>query len=234
MTRAAKERLLLDGAAGKIECVIDLPAAGAHRARLDDAARDRLDDAARDRLDDAARGVALVAHPHPLFGGSLDNKVVQTLAKAFVELGYVALRPNFRGVGKSEGEHDEGRGESDDLVAILDYARARFRAGAPVLAGFSFGAYVQTLVARRITPERMALVGVAAGFVSGERSYTSEPVPADSIVIHGELDETVPLANVLAWARPQELPIVVVPGADHFFHRRLHLIKNIIKGSWQR
>lgn len=218
MTRAPLERVLLDGPAGKIECVIDLPAPGAPRGGLHH----------------AARGVALVAHPHPLFGGSLDNKVAQTLAKTFVELGYVALRPNFRGVGASAGEHDDGRGEADDLLAILEYARRRFHAVAPVLAGFSFGAYVQTLVARRATPERMALVGVAAGFVSGGRSYTSATVPADSIIIHGELDDTVPLANVLAWARPQELPVVVVPGADHFFHRRLHLIKSIIKGAWQR
>jgi alpha/beta superfamily hydrolase len=217
MTRAAKEHLLLDGPVGKIECVIDFPAAGEHRGRTQD----------------TPKGVALIAHPHPLFGGSLDNKVAQTLAKTFVELGYVALRPNFRGVGASVGAHDEGRGEADDLLAILDYARARFHASAAVLAGFSFGAYVQTVVARRAPPERMALVGVAAGFVSGGRSYTSEPVPADSIIIHGELDETVPLANVLAWARPQELPVIVVPGADHFFHRRLHIIKNIIKGSWR-
>jgi len=226
MTRSPKERLLLDGAAGKIECVIDLPAAGAGRGGDCDAARGS--DYA------AARGVALIAHPHPLFGGSLDNKVAHAMAKTFVELGYVALRPNFRGVGASTGEHDEGQGEADDLLAVLDYARTRFHAAAPVLAGFSFGAYVQTLVARRVAPERMALVGVAAGFVSGGRSYTAEAVPANSIVIHGELDETVPLANVLAWARPQELPVVVVPGADHFFHRRLHIIKNIIKGSWQR
>jgi hypothetical protein len=218
MTRVLIERVLLDGAAGKIECVINLPGGGEHKGGFHD----------------APGGVALVAHPHPLFGGSLDNKVAQTLAKAFVELGYVALRPNFRGVGASTGAHDEGRGEADDLLAVLEYARARFHAGAPVLAGFSFGAYVQTLVAQRIRPERMALVGVAAGFVSGGRSYTSAPVPADSIIIHGELDATVPLANLLAWARPQELPVVVVPGADHFFHRRLHLIRNIIKGSWRR
>jgi alpha/beta superfamily hydrolase len=241
MTRAPSERVLLDGAAGKIECVIDQPAGGGVRdssrdAARDspyDAARDSSYDAARDSSYDAARGVALVAHPHPLFGGSLDNKVAQTMAKTFVELGYVALRPNFRGVGASAGEHDEGRGETEDLLAVLDYARTRFHAAAPVLAGFSFGAYVQTLVARRAEPERMVLVGVAAGFVSGGRSYTAAAVPANSIVIHGERDETVPLANVLAWARPQDLPVVVVPGADHFFHRRLHIIKNIIKGSWQ-
>ena len=234
MTRAMIERVLLDGTAGKIECVINLPAGGEHRDRLHGAPRGRVHDAARDRLDDAPRGVALIAHPHPLFGGSLDNKVAQTLAKTFVELGYIALRPNFRGVGASAGEHDEGRGEADDLLAILDYARTRFHARSPVLAGFSFGAYVQTLVARRAAPDRMALVGVAAGLVSGGRSYTAEAVPADSIVIHGELDETVPLANVLAWARPQELPVIVVPGADHFFHRRLNLIKSIIKGAWRR
>lgn len=226
MTRAASERVLLDGPAGQIETVIDLPAAGDRR--------DSVHNAAHDRLYDAAHGVALIAHPHPLFGGSLENKVAQTLAKAFVELGYVALRPNFRGVGASAGEHDEGRGETEDLLAILDYARTRFGAAAPVLAGYSFGAYVQTLVARRAAPSRMALVALATGFVSGGRSYTAEPVPENSIVIHGELDETVPLANVLAWVRPQELPVIVVPGADHFFHRRLHLIKSIIKGSWQR
>jgi alpha/beta superfamily hydrolase len=217
MTRAAKERLLLEGPAGDIETVIDFPAGSEHG----------------DGLHGAPRGVALIAHPHPLFGGSLDNKVAQTLAKTFVELGYVALRPNFRGVGASAGEHDGGRGEVEDLLIILEYARERFHAGAPVLAGFSFGAYVQTLVARSAAPERMALVGVAAGFVSGGRSYTSETVPPDSVVIHGELDDTVPLANVLAWARPQELPVIVVPGADHFFHRRLHIIKSIIKGAWR-
>ncbi len=207
--RATGERILIDGPAGKIECVIDLPLAG------------------------TPCGVALVAHPHPLFGGSLENKVAQTLAKTFVELAYVALRPNFRGVGASTGAHDEGRGEADDLLAILEYARARFGAEPPVLAGFSFGAYVQTLVATRAVPQRMALVGVATGFVSGGRSYSAEPVPANSVIIHGELDANVPLANVLAWALPQELPIVVVPGADHFFHRRLHVIKNIIKRAWQ-
>jgi uncharacterized protein len=156
------------------------------------------------------------------------------LAKTLVELGYVALRPNFRGVGESTGEHDAGRGETDDLLAVLEYARERYGETPPVLAGFSFGAWVQIQVAGRIPPQRMVLVGVAAGFVSGARAYTAAPVPADTIVIHGEQDETVPLANVLDWARPQDLPVVVVPGADHFFHRRLHIIKSIVKGSWQQ
>ena len=206
------ERALVAGAAGDIEVVVDHPAvfptAGA---------------------DEAARGIALVAHPHPLFGGTLDNKVAQTLAKTFTELGYVAIRPNFRGVGASAGQHDEGIGETDDLLRVVDWAHGRFGPLPVVLAGFSFGAYVQTRVAKRVKPGRMVLVGVPDGLVTGGRTYQPEPVPPDTIVIHGELDETAPLANTLAWARPQELPVVVVPGADHFFHRKLHLIKNIIK-----
>jgi alpha/beta superfamily hydrolase len=209
MTGRGSERALLDGPAGAIEVVIDVPAA-------------------------VPSGVALVAHPHPLFGGSLDNKVAQTLAKTFVELGLVAIRPNFRGVGQSAGKHDEGRGEADDLVAVAEYARRRYGEAPPVLAGFSFGAWVQIQVAQRVPPQRMVLVGVAAGYVSGGRAYAALPVPPDTIVIHGEQDETVPLANVFEWARPLDLPIVVIPGADHFFHRRLHIIKSVIKGQWLR
>jgi len=198
----ALERVLIDGAAGKIETVVDRPS-------------------------EAARGAALVAHPHPLYGGTLDNKVVQTLAKTFVELGYIALRPNFRGVGASGGEHDEGAGETEDMLRVAAYAKETFGALPLILAGFSFGAAVQTQVARRVTPHRVVLVGVAVG------RFPSESVPADTIVIHGERDETVPLAKVLDWARPQELPVVVIPGADHFFHLRLSVIKNIVKGSWR-
>jgi alpha/beta superfamily hydrolase len=204
MTRAG-ERVFIDGDAGRIETVVDIPDASTQRAR----------------------GLALVAHPHPLYGGTLDNKVAQTLARTFVELGYVALRPNFRGVGGSEGAHDEGNGETDDLVKVTSYAASRFGPLPLVLSGFSFGAYVQTRVAKHVRPLRMALVAVAV------RREGTEPVPPDTIVIHGDRDETVPLADVLEWARPQELPIVVVPGADHFFHRRLHSIKSIIQGAWR-
>ena len=202
MTRAATRRVLLEGPAGKIECAVDEPEGSPSGV---------------------ARGVAVVAHPHPLFGGTLDNKVVQTLARAFVELGYVAWRPNFRGVGASEGTHDEGRGELDDLAAVVAHAKSE----KPVLAGFSFGAAVQTRLAQRITPERMVLVGVAV------KHQEAAPVPADTIVIHGEEDSTVLLADVLAWARPQDLPVVVVPGADHFFHRRLPLLRAIVQRAWK-
>ena len=205
------ERILIAGPAGNIEAVFDT--AGTPR-----------------------RGLALVAHPHPLYGGTLDNKVAQTLAKTFVELGYLAVRPNFRGVGLSEGTHDDGLGETDDLVAVVQFARARAGleeiASAPVvLAGFSFGSLVQSrvrgkLAALGIALGRMVFVGTAV--TRGK----VEDVPANSIVIHGELDDTVPLDAVLRWAEPQELPVTVIAGADHFFHRRLHVIKGIITRAW--
>jgi hypothetical protein len=216
MTRRPPERLAARGPAGNIELVVDHPSVFPTEG-----------------ADEPARGIGLVAHPHPLFGGTLDNKVAQTLARTFIELGYVAVRPNFRGVGASEGVHDHGEGETDDLVAVIDWALGRFGPLPVALAGFSFGAYVQTRVASRAPVERLVLVGMPNGVVTGGRTYVPGNVPADTIVIHGELDETAPLGNVLDWARPQELPIVLVPGADHFFHRRLHLLRSIVKGQWQ-
>lgn len=201
------ETLLIPGPAGRIEVVVDLPEV-------------------------APRGLALVAHPHPLYGGSLDNKVVQTLARTMLEFGYATARPNFRGVGASEGPHAEGMGETDDLAAVLASLRERFGAAPPVLCGYSFGAFVQTRVAGRIQPERMILVGLASGRVAAGREYATGTVPADTLVIHGEQDETVPLARVFDWARPQDLPVVVIPGCDHFFHRKLHVLRDIIRRGW--
>lgn len=183
------------------------------------------------------RGIALVCHPHPLFGGTSENKVVHTLASTFIRLGYAALRPDFRGVGGSEGLHDDGRGETDDMLLVLDEARHIFGEIPVVLAGFSFGAYVQTRVAESLADsgqpaQRLVLVGTAAGHVEGARQYSTRTVPKDTLVIHGSADTTVPLANVLAWAQPLDLPVVVIPGADHFFHRRLHLIRDIILRAW--
>lgn len=195
--RPATRRETVRGPAGGIECAVDEPRG-------------------------AARGVALVAHPHPLFGGTLDNKVVHTLARALVELGYAAWRPNFRGVGRSEGAYDEGRGEVDDLAAVLEHLGAK----RPVLAGFSFGAAMQAKLAARIAPERMVLVGLAVNH------FEAPAVPATTLLIHGENDDTVPIGAVRAWAEPQGLALVVVPGADHFFHRKLPELRSAVTENW--
>ena len=206
---AQTEKFLIDGPVGKIECALD-------------------------KTDAAPRGIALVAHPHPLFGGTMDNKVAQTLARTFVQLGYTTYRSNFRGVGETGGEHDNGIGEQDDLLALLAHMRAQpGQADAPlVLAGFSFGTFVLSHVAKRYLEaggaiERMVFVGTAAS------RWEVAPVRDDTLVIHGELDETVPILSVYEWARPQELPIVVIPGAEHFLHRKLHILKRIIVEAWR-
>ncbi|MCC6535506.1 MAG: alpha/beta hydrolase [Burkholderiales bacterium] len=188
---------LLDGPAGTIEVAINDP--GTSR-----------------------RGLALIAHPHPLQGGTRDNKVVTTLARALFSLGYCVWRPNFRGVGRSAGVYAEGRGEADDLVRLAEHMLERHGEQAILLAGFSFGAFVQTQVARRVRAERLALVAPAVN------RFDAEPVAADTLVVHGDQDAVVPLAAVLAWAQPQSLPIVVIPGGEHFFHGRLTQLQRIV------
>jgi alpha/beta superfamily hydrolase len=173
------------------------------------------------------RGIALIAHPHPLQGGTLDNKVVQTLAKTFAALGYAAVRFNFRGVGQSVGQFDDGIGETDDALAALAAAKLEFGELPVALAGFSFGSYVQTRVAHAITAERLVLIGPAV------KRFPVEVVAPDTIVIHGEEDDVVALADVLAWARPQQLPIMVFPGCGHFFHGRLPQLQRVITGMWK-
>jgi hypothetical protein len=197
MPPSSLERVMIDGAAGAIQTDINDP--GGER-----------------------RGVALIAHPNPVQGGTKDNKVVTTLAKAFFNLGYVAVRPNFRGVGTSAGVHDHGIGETDDLLTVAAYLRTRYGDPSFVLAGFSFGSFVQTRVAKQLTPSRMVLVGPAVN------RFPAETVPPDTLVIHGEVDDVVPLQAVFDWARPQQLPIVVVPGGEHFFHGRLNLLAQIV------
>jgi alpha/beta superfamily hydrolase len=175
----------------------------------------------------ASRGVAVIAHPHPLFGGTLDNKVVQTLARAFAQSGWTAVRFNFRGVGASEGVYDEGRGEIDDMLAVVQRAAPD---GALALAGFSFGAFVTSHVFERLFAVRpvdqLVLVGVAASRFPV--AAIAEPAHLQTLVIHGELDDTVPLQAVLDWARPQALPVTVIPGGSHFFHGQLPLLKNLV------
>jgi alpha/beta superfamily hydrolase len=167
-------------------------------------------------------GIAIIAHPNPVQGGTKDNKVVTTLAKTLFALGYVTLRPNFRGVGKSTGVHDQGIGETDDMVAVADYARERYGPLPLLLAGFSFGGLVQTRVAQRLTPRRLILVAPAVNRPG------AETVPTGTLVIHGEHDDVVPLTAVLDWARPQNLPILVIPGGEHFFHGRLGQLSQIV------
>ena len=198
-------RVSLAGPAGALECALDAPAA-------------------------EPIGMVLICHPHPVHGGTMDNKVVQTIARACLQLGWRTVRFNFRGAGASEGAWDEGRGEVDDALAVLAQQR---HAGEPwLLAGFSFGAYVASQAAARLAddakPQRMVLVGAST------QKQQMAPVPADTVVIHGEVDEVVPLAATLAWARPQSLPVIVFPGVGHFFHGQLALLKNVVVQQLQR
>lgn len=195
----------LAGPAGAIECAIDAPPGEAH-------------------------GVAVICHPHPVHGGTLDNKVVITLARAFHAIGYRSVRFNFRGVGASQGSWDEGRGEVDDALAVI--AHYRDPAEPFMLAGFSFGAYVASQAATRLAddakPLRMVLVGPST------QKQQMANVPADTIVVHGEADDVVPLQATLDWARPQALPVIVLPGIGHFFHGQLTLLKNVLVQQLQR
>ncbi len=187
------------GPAGPLECVVDGPA-------------------------DAPKGLAVVCHPHPLFGGTMDNKVVQTLSRALVQLGWKTVRFNFRGIGASEGAWDDGVGEIDDALAVIAHHRAPSQA--LLLAGFSFGAFVAAAAASRLPEaqraERLVLVGPST------QKQLVPVVPANTVVIHGEADDVVPLAATLDWARPQVLPVIVFPGVGHFFHGQLPLLKRVV------
>ncbi len=195
----SQKNAILVGPAGELEAVVYLP-------------------------DGAPKAIAIVAHPLPTMGGTMENKVVTTLAKTFAELGFAALRFNFRGVGKSTGEFDNGIGEVEDVLASVRHMQEKFDHLPLVLAGFSFGGYVQARAALRLHPQphRLVLVAPAVG-------RTAMPhVPHNTLLIHGERDDVVPLADVMDWARPQNLPVVVLPGAEHFFHGRLHQIKQLV------
>ena len=200
------ERLTLTGGAGAIEALRDAPQLAEGQS---------------------PRGVAIIAHPHPLFGGTMDNKVVQTLARAFVQCGYTAVRFNFRGVGASAGEYDAGKAELQDLLAVVQQVAPQ---GPVALAGFSFGAFVTSHALATLWPEgrveKAVLVGTAAS------RFDVAPVPPEAhdrtLVIHGEADDTVELSAVMDWARPQILPVTVIPQVGHFFHGQLPLLKNLV------
>ncbi len=199
--------LTLRGPAGDIEALVDLP---------------------EPDMFGVPHGTAVLAHPHPQFGGTMSNKVVQTLARACVQCGWRAVRFNFRGVGASAGAYDEGRGEVDDMLAVVAHTAPADSALA--IGGFSFGAFVAAQAIASLHPQRAiartVLVGTAAS------RFEVPPVPAElhaqTLVLHGEHDDTVPLASVMDWARPQSLPVTVVPGGEHFFHGQLTLLKWLV------
>lgn len=203
MNPASSQPLTLLGGAGPIEALADAPANGV-----------------------SPRGVAVIAHPHPLHGGAMHNKVVQTLARAFVSGGFAAVRFNFRGVGASAGVHDDGQGELDDLLAVVQHMAPE---GPIALAGFSFGAFVTSHALARLWSEREVVAAVLVGTAASR--FTVAPVPPEAhlrtLVVHGEHDETVPLTSVMDWARPQTLPVTVVPGGGHFFHGQLPLLRSL-------
>ena len=198
--------LQLTGPAGAIEVLVDEPVLAPGQS---------------------LRGVAVVAHPHPLFGGTMTNKVVQTVARACVLAGCRAVRFNFRGVGASQGSHDAGRGELDDFLSVVAQLAPQ---GPLVLAGFSFGAFVASHAVARLAAEREIARAVLVGTAASR--FTVAPIPVAlhdrTLVVHGEVDDTVPLASVMDWARPQHLPVTVVPGVEHFFHGQLPLLRSLV------
>ena len=195
------EKVFIPGPAGTLEVVVHIP-------------------------DVAPRAIAVIAHPLPTMGGTMENKIVTTLAKTFTELGFAALRFNFRGVGASSGEFDDGIGEVEDAFTVTRYALSEYGDLPLILSGFSFGGYVQARVAQQLPPHQLVLIAPAV------TRYPMPSVPHNTLLVHGELDEVVSLADVIQWARPQLLPIVVLPGAVHFFHGRLEQLKEIVRHNF--
>ena len=209
---AQTQSLTLTGSAGPIEAVLDLPEAD---------------------LFEAPHGTAVIAHPHPQFGGTMTNKVVQTIARACVQCGWRAVRFNFRGVGASGGHYDEGRGEVDDMLAVVAQTAP---ADQPLLlAGFSFGGFIAARAIDTLHPQRAIAGAVLVGTAASR--FDVPPVPAElhpqTLVVHGEQDDTVPLSSVMDWARPQQLPVIVMPGTGYFFHGQLTQLRDLIVRSWR-
>lgn len=174
------------------------------------------------------RGVAVINHPNPLQGGTFTNKVIQMAAKALSELGFHCYLPNLRGVGNSEGEHDYGKGEIFDCLAVVDYVRARHpELSELVLSGFSFGGYISIFAALTAKPDALLLMGPAIGKYPAPAPNAFNP--ASTLLLHGAEDDVIPLQNSLDWASAQSIPVLVVPQAGHFFHGHLILLRDWVK-----
>lgn len=208
--------LTLPGPAGQIEAAQDKP-----RTPLQNG---------------AAAGCVIIAHPHPLHAGTMNNKVVHTVSRAFQQLGYTVFRFNFRGVEGSDGVWDEGRGEIEDMKAVVEYAQQQPELlNQPiVLAGFSFGGYVASHVAQWLSETQP---GVLQGLVLVSPAVATFPIapvqPDTTLLIHGGQDDVVLPEHISQWAISQGLPISVVPAAGHFFHGQLPLLKDVVIKSWQ-
>ena len=200
------QRLTLEGPAGVLEARLDLPAGEAA----------------------VPSAFAVVCHPHPLYAGTLDNKVVHTLAKACNDLGVPAVRFNFRGVGASHGAYADGLGEIEDALAVVAWGRQRWPHAAPWLAGFSFGAAVAVRASATAIPERMVLVAPAV-----DRIDIRGVMPACPwLVLLGDADDVVSPARMLEWTDglDPKASVQVLAGAGHYFHGRLSDLRDAITG----
>lgn len=203
------ENFWFEGEAGSIECAIDFP-------------------------DTPPLGWALCLHPHPLFLGTNTNKVVTTLARSCVQQGFLALRPNFRGVGQSQGEFDHSQGETADMLALIDQFLQRYpeHQDLPwILGGFSFGTAVaaQVFAERqdqgKSLPSHLILLGPAVW----KFAYRDIQLPDNTLLIHGEKDELIPIQDVYHWLQHRQLPLTVIPDSGHFFHGKLVILKNLLQ-----
>ncbi len=206
-------KILIPGPSGEIEVRIESP----------------------DEADSAEEGrptpLAVICHPHPVYGGTMTNKVVHILAAGFRELGAQSLRFNFRGVGRSAGAFDNGIGETDDLLAVIQWAQARFPDAPLWLAGFSFGAWIALKATAQLQPERLVLVAPPVDM------YDFSPIPEVNLpwmVIQGSEDEVVSAKVVARWvAQRQPVPrFRILDSAGHFFHGRLNALKDTLKSDF--
>ena len=209
MSNNRTETVTFDGETGVIDCAMDWPT-------------------------DTPRGWALVLHPNPAQGGTRDNKVVTTISRACVQHGLVAVRPNFRGIGQSAGVFDEGRGETDDMARLVEQFQTRYPelvAGAWVLGGFSFGTCVGAQLYAKLKTSQSAVPNMViwAGSAVLRFQHGDVDAPSDALVVHGENDDVVPLEEVMRWARPIDMPVVVVPNTGHFFHGKLLILRELVQ-----
>ena len=195
-TAPVSENLFIDGPVGRLEAMLDTP------------------------RDGPMAGSAVVCHPHPQHGGTMHNKVAHTLARAFLRLGFQALRFNFRGTEASEGVYDEGVGELDDALAALEWLRARQANGPVWLAGFSFGAAIAVRAAA--ATEVDGLVSVAPAVYRFASGMTTQP-RCPWLIVQGDEDELVAVEETIEWVNGLEPgpELLVLADAEHFFHGRL-------------